>query len=252
MRSSFKPLRRRLAMVAAGVLAGPGLVVFGTFPATANAAVPPHPAWKSTAPFGLWNNGKFDVYNNEWNTSEAGPQTIWAYSYRHWGVESKQPNTTSVKTYPSVQKNYNNARYTSFRSLRSKFTEAMPSAATNFDAEAAYDLWLNNYKIELMMWVDTHKQVPAGHVVARIHIYGQKFAVWQSGNDMFSFVLSGKQETSGEAHLFSAWRWLVNHGYLSSATTLTQVNFGWEIASTHGVPMDFTLTRYSLATGWKG
>jgi hypothetical protein len=250
MRSSFKPLRRWLAVLTAGVVAGSGLAVFAAFPAPANAAVPPHPTWKSSAPFGLWNNGSFDVYNNEWNTSEAGPQTIWAYSYRHWGVVSKQANTTSVKTYPSVQKNYNNAKYTSFRSLRSTFAESMPSSG-NFDAEAAYDLWLNNYKIELMMWVDTHKQVPAGRVVARIHIYGQKFAVWQSGHDMFSFVLSGKRETAGMAHLFSAWRWLVNHGFLSSSTTLTQVNFGWEIASTGGVPRDFTLTNYSLATGWK-
>ena len=47
---------------------------------------------------------------------------------------------------------------------------------------------------------------------------------------MYSFVLSGKQETRGKAHLFSALRWLVNHGYLSSSDTLTQVNFGWEIA----------------------
>jgi hypothetical protein len=250
MGSFSKPLPRWLAMLASGALAGPGLAVFSTLSAPAQAAIPPHPAWKSSAPFGTWQNGRFDVYNNEWNTSEAGPQTIWANSYRDWGVESKQANTTSVKTYPSVQKNYNkNPRYTAFRSLRSTFTESMPSVA-NFDAEAAYDLWLNNYQIELMMWVDNHKQAPAGKVIARIHIYGQKFTVWQNGNDMYSFVLSGKQETTGKAHLFSAWRWLVNHGYLSRSTTLTQVNFGWEIASTDGVPMDFTLTRYSLSTGW--
>jgi hypothetical protein len=38
----------------------------------------------------------------------------------------------------------------------------------------------------------------------------------------------------------------VNHGQLSSSVTLTQVNFGWEICSTHGSPMDFTLTNYTL------
>ncbi len=250
MRKVFQPLRPRLAMLVAVVLAGPGLAIFATFPSPANAAIPPNPAWESTAPFGTWNNGKFDVYNNEWNTSEAGPQTIWANSYRDWGVESTQADTTSVKTYPSVQKNYNNPKYTSLDGLKSRFTESMPSAG-NFDAEAAYDLWLNNYQVEVMMWFDNHKQTPAGSVIAKIHIYGKKFAVWQSGHDMYSFVLTGKQKTKGKAHLFSALRWLVNHGYLNRSDTLTQVNFGWEIASTDGVPMDFTLTRYSLSTGWK-
>jgi hypothetical protein len=248
---SLKLLRRWLAVFAAGALAGPGLVVFAALPAPAQAAIPPNPAWESTAPFGTWQNGRFDVYNNEWNTSEAGPQTIWANSYHDWGVESTQADTTSVKTYPSVQENYNNPAYTSLRSLRSTFTQSMPAAA-NFDAEAAYDLWLNNYQFEVMMWVDNHGQTPAGSVIAEIHIYGKKFAVWQGSQDAYSFVLSGKQKAAGNVHLFSALRWLVNHGYMNPSATLTQVNFGWEIASTDAVPMDFTLTRYSLSTGWKG
>jgi len=102
-----------------------------------------------------------------------------------------------------------------------------------------------------MMWVDNHRQTPAGSVVARIRLYGEKFAVWQSGQDMYSFVLSGKQQTTGKVHLLAALLWLAGHGYLSRSATLTQVNFGWEIASTDGVPMNFTLTRYSLVTDWK-
>jgi hypothetical protein len=70
--------------------------------------------------------------------------------------------------------------------------------------------------------------------------------VWKSGNNFFTFKLEGGNEQSGTAHLYSALRWLVNHGQLSSSVTLTQVNFGWEICSTHGVPMDFTLTKYTL------
>src|SRR5215831_8991250 len=76
--------------------------------APASAAIPPNPAWKSSAPLGAWNNGGFIIYNNEWNSS-AGPQTIWADSYQHWGVEStQQAGNTAVETYPCVQKNFNN------------------------------------------------------------------------------------------------------------------------------------------------
>jgi len=237
-------------MLAIAALAGSGCAVFVAPPTTANAGIPPHPAFKSSAPFGIFNNRGFDVYNNEWNTAEAGPQTIWADSYRHWGVESKQANTTSVKTYPCVQKNYNHRAYTSLKSLTSTFTESMPSAS-KLDAEAAYDLWLNNNDIEVMMWVDNHGQTPAGKVIATVNIWGQKFAVWQGSQNMYSFVLSGKQETAGKVHLLAALRWLVNHGHMSRSVTLTQVNFGWEIASTHGVPMDFTVTQFSLSTKFK-
>ena len=120
----------------------------------------------------------------------------------------------------------------------------MPSSG-NYIAEAAYDLWLNNNDIEVMVWVDNHRQVPAGSVIAHVSFGGQKFAVWKGGST-FTFALQGGNEQSGTVHLLSALRWLVNHGQMSSSVTLTQVNFGWEICSTHGAPMDFTLTGYSL------
>src|ERR1700685_3428850 len=82
--------------------------------APASAAIPPSPRWKSSAPFARWNNGGYIVYNNEWNGS-AGPQTIWAESYRHWGVQStQQAGNTAVETYPCVQKNYDNLPVSSF------------------------------------------------------------------------------------------------------------------------------------------
>jgi hypothetical protein len=249
MGSFFGPPRRGLFVLFAMVLAASGSIAFAALLPTADAAIPQHPAWKSTARLGIWHNHGFDVYNNEWNTDEAGPQTIWANSHQHWGVESTQPNTSSVKTYPSVQKNFDDRPYTSFRRLTSTYAESMPDAALNFDAEAAYDIWLNNYNVEVMLWVDNHGQTPAGHVIAGVHICGQRFAVWQDGHDMYSFVLSGRQESSGQVNLLKALRWLVNHGYLSRSDTVTQVDFGWEIASTQGIPMNFTMTHYTLSAG---
>lgn len=238
-------LRRRVAALTVAAVAGPGLAICAALPA--HASIPSHPAWESSGAFGIWTTGKFDIYNNEWNTSEAGPQTIWAYSHRHWGVESTQTDTTSVKTYPSVQQNYNNPRVTSLSQLHSTFQQSMPSAK-DFDAEAAYDLWLNKFSIEVMMWVDNHGQRPAGHVIRHVTFYGQKFSLWQAGNNLYSFKLIGKHETKGTVHLLTMLDWLIKQHYLSSTVTLRQVNFGWEICSTDGKPMDFTVTNYSLAT----
>jgi hypothetical protein len=259
MRPPFRPGRqttRRLTAFAA-LLAGLALAGSATSLAAAAAlrssapnSIPKHPRWKSSQPFGAWNNGGFIVYNNEWNTSQAGPQTIWADSYHYWGVQSKQANTTSVKVYPCVQKDYSNVAYTRFTKLTSTFAESMPTAMV-LDAEAAYDIWLNNYQVEVMIWVDDHKQVPAGNIIRHVTINKQKFALWQGSKTMYSFELLGKQETKGAINVLSFLSYLVSHHYLSRNDTMAQVNFGWEIASTGNRPMDFTVTRYSLTTGLK-
>jgi hypothetical protein len=245
-RVSWEVIRRCLEIALAMTLAW--LAVSATAPAVSAAQrKPSHPKWESNNPFGSWSNGGFIVYNNEWNTSAAGPQTIWADSYHHWGVTTDQAQTTAVKTYPCVQKDYKNIPYTRLTYLRSAFTQSMPSTP-NLDAEAAYDVWLNNYKIEVMMWVDNVNQTPAGPVFAHVNIYGEHWAVYRVGRPFFTFVLSGKPQTTGKVHLLSALRWLVKHHYLHKDVKLTQENFGWEIAASGG-KTNFTVTKYWLETG---
>jgi hypothetical protein len=233
MRRALVPLLAAVAVLAAAT--------------PAFAAIPAHVKWQSSAPLAAWNNGGFIVYNNEWNHS-AGPQTIWADSYQRWGVEStQQAGNTAVETYPCVQKNYDNLPVSSIRLLRNGFTEAMPGNAKGLDAEAADDVWLNNYNIEVMIWVDNHGQRPSGNVIGHAAIFGQHFAVWHGGTD-YTFALD-HNETTGMTHIQASLRWLISHGYIPASATLTQVNFGWEIASTNGVPKDFSMTKYWLHTG---
>jgi hypothetical protein len=253
--STVRPANRWFVALVVIVIAGLGLLALRKQPVAApyvgqydnmRLAAPAGSAWSSSAKFGIWDNGRFDVYNNEWNTAQAGPQLVWADSYHHWGVQSIQPGSTSVKTYPSVQQNFPNPPLSSVRSLTSKFAQAMPPANRNYDAEAAYDLWLNNYKIEVMVWVANHGQTPLGGVINHLADAGRRYAVYQGGPDMFSFVAAGRPATTGQVDLLSMLHWLVKHHYLSGSDQLTQVNFGWEIASTNGVPLDFAVTDYSL------
>jgi Glycosyl hydrolase family 12 len=206
----------------------------------------PSPVWTSSAPFGATDNGGFILYNNEWNPT-AGPQTIWVYSYHHWGVQSEQAaGNVAVETYPCVQKDYNNPRVLSFREIRNGFTESMPANTTGLDAEAADVVWLDGLKFEVMIWVDNHGQRPAGKIIGYATIFGQHFALWYGGND-YTFALN-HNETSGVTNILASIQWLIRHGYLSPNVTLTQVNFGWEIASTNGKPEDFKVTNYWLRT----
>ncbi len=210
------------------------------------AAVPTNAKWRSSDPFGAWNNGGYILYNNEWNSS-AGPQTIWADSFHHWGAESTQAaGNTAVETYPCVQKNFKSVPVRSFRLIRSGFTESMPANKSGLDAEAANDIWLNKNNIEVMIWVDNHGQRPAGNVIGHATIFGQRFSVWHGGTD-FTFLLN-HNETSGVTHILASINWLINHRKIPASVTLAQVNFGWEIASTDGKAKDFTVTNYWLHT----
>ncbi|HXZ66063.1 MAG TPA: hypothetical protein VEH05_15080 [Streptosporangiaceae bacterium] len=213
----------------------------------APVAMPTQAAWESSAKFGLWRDGDFDVYNNAWNAAAAGPQTVWADSYRHWGVVSDQADTSSVKTYPCVQENFARTSLTALRALTSSFAESMPPAADSYDAEAAYDIWLDDYRDEVMVWVDNHGQQPAGIVSSEAVLAGQHFRVYLGNAHMVSLVLAGTHEAKGSVNLLLVLRWLVGHGYLRSTDTLTQVDFGWEIVSTDRVPLGFTLRGYSLS-----
>jgi hypothetical protein len=212
----------------------------------ASAGIPPNPTWESSAPMAIWSNGGFLVDNNEWNQS-AGPQTIWADSYQHWGVQStQQAGNTAVETYPCVQENYNNVPVRSFHLIQNGFTESMPANTTGLAAEAADDVWLDNYSTEIMIWVDNVGQLIDDPVIGHATIFGQRFVVYKNGSE-YIFALQGN-ETTGVTHILASILWLIHHGYVKASATLRTADFGWEIASTGGKPKDFTVTRYWLRT----
>jgi hypothetical protein len=231
-----------IAAVASPAVASPA--VAGTASA-AVAKIRSHPNFESSAPFAWWNNGAFRVNNNEWNPS-AGRQTIWANSYSDWGVQSDQAaGNTAVETYPAVKEDFGNVPVLSFPTITTGFTESMPKVA-GLDAEATVDVWLNNYGIEIMIWVDNHGQTPIGNIIGHVTISGQSFAVWRRGPS-YTFALN-RNETSGQTNILASVRWLMQQRYVPGRSTLRQVDFGWEIASTGGRPQAFAVTNYWVHT----
>lgn len=217
-----------------------------------SAATPASWAWCSSARSGLQTmpNSRFDLFNNEWNTSaNPGPQTICGNSESNWQVTSNQrAGNTEVLTYPSVQVNYNSQDgypLSRFSSMTSSWAEQMPSVS-GLDAEAAYDIWLNDLNKEVMVWVDNHGQTPAGSKVATYSVSGATWNLYvTSDNSYMAFVREGNAD-SGSVNLFTLLKYLEGRGLLSSSDTLWQVNFGFEISSTGGRPASFSVTNYSL------
>ena len=244
-----RPRSRWLAILVAAVGAL-GVVMLAVHAAPAHAGVPKKAAFKSALPSAQWRNDAFVIDNNVL-AAQAGPQTIWADSYRRWGVESNQAGASgSVKSYPCVKSAVQgNPQYSSLRFLRSTFTESMPGSTVA--ATATYAVWLNNRQVEVRMWVDNHNRAPIGHKIGEILFYENNFTVWQDTPTVYTFVLSGPQESSGKVHLLSALRWLVNNRFLNSTDTVNEVDFGWEIASTRGTAQDFGVTGFAVTSDRK-
>ena len=223
--------------------------------AGASSAAPPPGAatwaWCSSAPLGTKNTSDgYDLYNNEWNSAAAGPQTICGNSGADWQVTSTQggADPTSVKTYPSVQKNYPDEAVGQFTKMTSSYAESMPSGG---DFEAAYDIWLNGLSKEVMFWVDNHGQAPAGTKRAAITLGGLTWDLYATGQGYWAFVLD-HNASSGSVDLLAGLRYLLSTGALSASDKLWQVNFGWEICSTAGVPEVFRVTSYSVTSSPAG
>jgi hypothetical protein len=196
------------------------------------------------------------VGNNGWacgSPGSCGPQTLTAHNPGNWSVTSKQAErNTAVLTYPNVQQLFTNVknvdpRISSFKYIRSWFTESMPHVS-GLNAEAAYDIWLSGTSgaNEIMIWVDNVGRGTGGaRQIGKAVIRNQSFKVLKYGDGEIIFSLN-RNEHSGEVHILATLHWLQKHGYVSARAGIGQIDFGWEICSTGGHVGKFVMSHYTL------
>jgi hypothetical protein len=185
----------------------------------------------SPAPENWWVN------NDAWSSSH-GPQTVNVCSQSSWYAVSDQPNNAgAVETYPDTEYDVGGRNSLStepishFNSITSTFSEGYPSAGS---WDAAYDLWLNNWSIEIMIWnqwAGSQAYWP-GIASQTLTLDGVPYRFYKNGGELMLFRAS--QTTSGSVDILAALQWLVSKGYVSSSDVPTQLEYGVEIASTSG------------------
>jgi hypothetical protein len=203
------------------------------------------------------------VSNNMWGCGSIQPpakgaycgvQTVYAYNPGDWWVVSDQrAGNTGVLTYPDVGQVFTNAsdQDPALSTLGAIWgTFAMSAQPRRGDYEAAFDIWLNgNRANEIMIWVYNHGQRPAGSITGHAVIWGQHFTVWSTrGNRGTVSLVLNRNETAGQVHVLTTMQWLAAHKYITLSQGLSQVDFGWEICSTGGIPEKFAVTKYTLRT----
>ncbi|MGI6876529.1 GH12 family glycosyl hydrolase domain-containing protein [Amycolatopsis sp. 3B14] len=208
------------------------------------------PVFTTSDPDGGWSDGGYYVHNNMWNQDEAGPETLHACAHDNWYVDSTQPDSTSVKTYPNVHKDINNldgAPLSDYSTITSTFAGRGPATGIY---DVAYDIWLNGVGqqpgvTELMVWTENHNQVPSGEKVATYTAGGVTYDVWANGSGYLAFVAQSTQY-SGNIDIKAMIDWSVGRGYIPPNPTVNQLGYGIEFCSTGGVPARFTVSDFSV------
>jgi hypothetical protein len=210
--------------------------------ALATATAASAAVWQSSDQWATWSNGGYTLYNDIWG-SGAGPQTIWANSFSNWGVQSTQPNTGGVKSYPNDTK-FIGTPINSLSSVTSSFNVTVPSSGA---FETAYDIWDTSNAFETMLWMNKTGAVgPLGSKVTTVTTGGFTWTVYKGSNgsnQVFSFVNTGSTK-SGSVNILAVLKWIESQGWFGNIT-LGNVQFGWEITSTSGTG-SFTVNSYSV------
>jgi hypothetical protein len=208
------------------------------------------PVFKTSDTNGGWATRGYYVHNNMWNASEGGPETLYACAYNNWYVTSTQPDSTSVKTYPNVHKDYDDVPIRSFKSITSTFAATSPHVGIY---NVAYDIWTNGVasdnSTEFMIWTENYKQVPAGSKVTKVTFGGRTYDVWKTSDNSYIAFVPRAVMTSGNLNLLEFFNWTISKGWLPANSTLGQIDYGVEICSTKNRPATFNFTDFSITSG---
>jgi hypothetical protein len=216
-----------------------------------------NPVFTTSDTNGGWSNGGYYVHNNVWNAGEAGPETLYACSYKNWYVTSTQPDSTSVKAFPNVHldiENLDGLPMDTYTTITSTFAATAPDVGIY---NVAYDLWLDgvgwgNGTTEVMIWTENRGQVPLGDTVApEMTFGGKRYDVYRhtsasDGGVQVISLLSIETQTSGSIDLREILDFIVDEGWLESNATINQIGYGVEICSTDDRPATFYFTDFSV------
>jgi Glycosyl hydrolase family 12 len=200
-------------------------------------------AWSSSHRFAEWSNGGYLVRNNVWAKDGFGPQTISADSFSSWWVDSTQPNTNGVKSYPHVARKIDRGLST-LRSLTSSFTVSLPRDGT---FNAAYDIWADNNSYEAMLWEYKQVATPIGVKQTTVRAGGSTWDVYKgnNGHRVYSFVRQGDITSATQLDVLAELNWLKDNKWWGDVT-IGEVGFGFEISSTVGERETFMTRGYSV------
>jgi hypothetical protein len=199
------------------------------------------------------------VGQNVWGPIPGYTQTLYAQGPGSWYVKANGPaSNTAVVSFPNTsQQSFGSPnKLTDFTAIYSSFSEKMP-ATSGTRAEAAFDIWLNNWADEVMIQHDmVNRGGPCSPVVKTVMFGGKGGVPVQSWNlckynSEIIWQVAGTGGVygfhSGSVDILAMLNWLVDNGHLPQGSALDNgLGYGFEICSTGGVDEDFEVTSFSI------
>lgn len=191
------------------------------------------------------------IDQSSWNFGPypGSDQSMHICDYNNWYAMVKvndNANDGAVKSYPNVHKDYNNPRIDSFTTISSTYAHTAPSSgAWNY----AYDVWMNNYAIELMIWTQSagrQAHVPSVPRSATVTLSGITYNIHRSGGYIAYDMVTTR--TSGTVNIKEIMNDAISRGYISGSTTLKSIQYGVETVDTGNVSTKFELNNFSITT----
>lgn len=197
--------------------------------------------WHSSERYDTWTNDGYTLRNNIWGTG-AGAQSIWANSYSNWGVWAEHPNINGIKSYPHAEKVIN-TKLSDINILESSFNVTIPTSGISM--ETCYDIWLDNYSHEIMLWMNEYGKVgpisdkydELGNAIpcyTGVYIGGDTWNVYKGNNGVnmvYTFVRTNGNVNSGSVDIKAIANWIKDTPKWYDDIVLGQVQFGYEITS---------------------
>jgi len=215
--------------------------------------------------------GNSNVQNDVWNPQSGWSQTLYTVSEgRWWVVANMASGYTGVQSYPDTDILFSswspsgNPTISSFSYMYSSFVSTVPTSSGTIE-DSGYDMWFNNYGNEVMIQnqvVNRSACTQYMTVLATNLSFGGTHGVpsnkWNlcrnggAGSELvFQWVPPKSTSTnfgisSGTVDIYGMLAYLGTNGYLSSSSTITAIQYGFEIGSTGGVAEDFYVDSFSL------
>ena len=206
--------------------------------------------WIACGNYDHWTSGTYEVFNDVWGGG-AGPQCITAWDGSHWTLQTTQPATSGVKSYPNSGFVNLGKTISSLGTFTSSFDVTVPSDG---DWEATYDIWVPT---EIMIWMYTvgnvgpiatswdssGKPIPSATDVT---VGGHTWNVYHQngGSNVISFVRT-TNTTAATVDVLALLNWARTQSWIPDGT-IGAAQFGFEISGTNNVATDFTCNRFSL------
>jgi len=195
-----------------------------------------------------------EVWNPDASALTKQFTEVWAPNKWRTTINAAADNT-AVNSYPDVSSlvttvDNTPVPFVNYAAINSSWSvDCHETAETN--AQAAYDIWLNDFDLELMIWVDTHgpDRIPAGSDTGiDVTFAGVVYRLWaESDNSTISFVRKTNART-GSIDIRAVIQYLIDQKRYPASVGINMFCFGFETPSTGGIDEVFEVLDYTLVT----